>query len=35
MGMVIGGHTLTHCNLVNATEDEVHDEIGGCRELLA
>lgn len=34
-GMLIGGHTLTHANLVHATEEEVRSEIRGCQEVLA
>jgi peptidoglycan/xylan/chitin deacetylase (PgdA/CDA1 family) len=34
-GMRIGGHTLTHCNLVHATEEEARAEIGGCVEALS
>jgi len=34
MGMTFGGHTLTHCNLVHATSDEVRGEIRDCMEIM-
>jgi peptidoglycan/xylan/chitin deacetylase (PgdA/CDA1 family) len=34
-GMLLGGHTTTHANLVHASESEALDEIGGCHEALA
>lgn len=33
-GMLIGGHTRTHANLVHATDDEALQEIRGCHEAL-
>lgn len=32
-GMLIGGHTLTHANLVHATKDELRGEIRGCYDI--
>jgi peptidoglycan/xylan/chitin deacetylase (PgdA/CDA1 family) len=34
MGMEIGGHTMTHCNLPSATEEEAWMEISQCKALL-
>jgi len=34
MGMEIGGHTITHPNLPNATPEEAWVEISGCKGLL-
>jgi peptidoglycan/xylan/chitin deacetylase (PgdA/CDA1 family) len=34
MGMEIGGHTMTHCNLPSATTDEAWYEISVCKSLL-
>jgi peptidoglycan/xylan/chitin deacetylase (PgdA/CDA1 family) len=34
MGMEIGGHTVTHCNLPSATKDEAWKEIVQCKMLL-
>jgi peptidoglycan/xylan/chitin deacetylase (PgdA/CDA1 family) len=34
MGMEIGGHTMTHCNLPNAQEHEAWFEITQCKALL-
>ena len=33
-GMLVGGHTLTHCNLARATEDELHREMTGCYDAI-
>lgn len=33
-GMVIGGHTLSHLNLPNASREDAAREIAGCREML-
>jgi len=33
-GMVIGGHTMTHLNLPNASKDDAFHEISGCRFVL-
>jgi peptidoglycan/xylan/chitin deacetylase (PgdA/CDA1 family) len=34
MGMEIGGHTMTHCNLPSATEEEAWNEVIQCKVLL-
>jgi peptidoglycan/xylan/chitin deacetylase (PgdA/CDA1 family) len=34
MGMEIGGHTMTHCNLPSATKKEAWNEISACKVLL-
>ena len=34
MGMEIGGHTMTHCNLPSADPDEAWLEISTCKSLL-
>jgi peptidoglycan/xylan/chitin deacetylase (PgdA/CDA1 family) len=34
MGMEIGGHTMTHCNLPSATKEEAWNEVLQCRVLL-
>jgi peptidoglycan/xylan/chitin deacetylase (PgdA/CDA1 family) len=34
MGMEIGGHTMTHCNLPSATEEEAWNELVQCKLLL-
>jgi peptidoglycan/xylan/chitin deacetylase (PgdA/CDA1 family) len=34
MGMEIGGHTLTHCNLPSATKEEAWHEVSQCKVLL-
>jgi peptidoglycan/xylan/chitin deacetylase (PgdA/CDA1 family) len=34
MGMEIGGHTMTHCNLPSASEEEAWIEISQCKILL-
>jgi peptidoglycan/xylan/chitin deacetylase (PgdA/CDA1 family) len=34
MGMEIGGHTMTHCNLPSATKEEAWDEVVQCKVLL-
>jgi peptidoglycan/xylan/chitin deacetylase (PgdA/CDA1 family) len=34
MGMEIGGHTMTHCNLPSATEEEARNELLQCKLLL-
>jgi peptidoglycan/xylan/chitin deacetylase (PgdA/CDA1 family) len=34
MGMEIGGHTMTHCNLPSATEEEAWNELVQCKALL-
>jgi peptidoglycan/xylan/chitin deacetylase (PgdA/CDA1 family) len=34
MGMEIGGHTMTHCNLPSATNEEAWNEVLQCKVLL-
>jgi len=34
MGMEIGGHTMTHCNLPSATNEEAWNEVIQCKVLL-
>jgi peptidoglycan/xylan/chitin deacetylase (PgdA/CDA1 family) len=34
MGMEIGGHTMTHCNLPNAANEEAWNEVSRCKALL-
>ena len=34
MGMEIGGHTMTHCNLPSATNEEAWSEVFQCKVLL-